>query len=130
MISKSDCWRFEQMQRWIYNFFVLGNLVAAVLLIFSFEPLSETVEVANEKAIPILRQLPDQHDQQVNYVERMLASMQTRATRARTVVRLIAAWLLVNAGFYWGLRRRLQAEKTRLSPLRSDPDSQQPAQKL
>ena len=89
------------MQRAIYRYLVFSNVIAAVLLLFSFEPLSETAEVANDKAVPILKQLHGDHDQQLGYVEHMLASTQTQASRTRTVVRIIVAWLLVNAAVSW-----------------------------
>jgi hypothetical protein len=89
------------MRRAIYRYLVFSNVIAAVLLLFSFEPLSETAEVANDKAVPILKQMHGDHDQQLGYVEHMLASTHTQASRTRTVVRIIAAWLLVNAGVCW-----------------------------
>jgi hypothetical protein len=72
--------------------------VAAVLLILSFEPLSEKIGSINYGVTPLLKQLPPQ---QVGYVERMLSSADTQARRTRTVVQAVGAWLVVNAALLW-----------------------------
>jgi hypothetical protein len=53
------------------------------------------------------------HDQQLGYIEHMIASTQTQASRTRTVVRIIVVWLLVNAAVsWWYFRRRHRAGGT------------------
>lgn len=105
------------MQRTIKTYLVFSNIVAAILLIVIFEPLSETVEVVNEKAVPMLKQLQEPTDQQpqaandqrhhddneqaLAYLDRMLAKAQTRAARIKIELRVIAAWLLANAIVLW-----------------------------
>lgn len=89
------------MRQIIAKYLIFSNVVAAVLLLVSFEPLSETAEVGNEKAVPILKQLHDDHDQQLGYVEHMLATIESQALRTRMVIRMIVVWLLVNAVVSW-----------------------------
>ena len=84
-----------------YLYFAFTNVIAAVLVLFSLEPLSETVEVTNEKALPILNQMRGEHEQQIDYVERMIASIQSTMTHTRTVIRVVAVWLCINAAFSW-----------------------------
>ena len=89
------------MRQIIAKYLIVSNVVAAVLLLVSFEPLSETAEVANEKAVPILKQLHNDHDQQLGYVAHMLATTESQALRTRMVIRIIVVWLLVNAVVSW-----------------------------
>ena len=98
-------------------YLLLSNVVVGVLLIVTFEPLSETTEVINQNAVPLLKPLHEDNDKQLQagndkrlhndndqafaYIERMLAKAQTEALRIRMEVRIIAAWFLVNAVLSW-----------------------------
>jgi hypothetical protein len=105
------------MQRMIKAYLFLSNVVAAVLLIVTFERLSEAIEVINWHAVPVLKQTHDGNAKQVhvgggqqlhNDDERALASLgrilakaQAEAMRTRTEVRIIAAWFIGNVVLGW-----------------------------
>jgi hypothetical protein len=89
------------MRRFIFKYLVVSNVLAAVLLLISFEPLSETTDVAYEKVPPLLKQLTGDHDQQLGYVEHMLSTAQLQASRTGMVIRIVVIWLLANAVVLW-----------------------------
>ena len=112
------------MQRTIKAYLIISNVVAAVFLAFTSERFNEGVEVIKWYASPVLTQIRDDNAKQVHVNEgeqhngdemargsfaRILAKVQTQAIRAMTEVRIIAAWLLVNAvllGWFLGRRQR------------------------
>ncbi len=103
------------MRNTMKTYLLLCNAVVAILLIAHFEPLSEGLEVINEKAVPMLRHLHERIEKQIQtsermhsdnqqalaYIERMLAEAQDEASRLRVEFRIIATWLLVNAILSW-----------------------------
>lgn len=110
------------MQSAIKTYFLVSNIVAAILLILAFEPLSETVEVINENAVPMLKQLQERYDEHVQanseqrlrsdsgqafaYIERLLTKAQTEALHTRTGLKIIVPWLLINSAVSWWCFRR------------------------
>ena len=92
----------------ICKYFVVCNLLLALLLIFSFSPLSETVEVVSEKTAPVLKQL---NNQNAALVAHLLDSIRAESGRARAAVWVAFAWLLVNAAVSFWLQRKIRGDE-------------------
>jgi hypothetical protein len=105
------------MQGPLKIYVLISNVVVAILLIVAFEPLTETVEVINQNAVPMLKQLHERTDKDVRanneegprrdtgqtfaFIERLLAQAQTEASRTKAVLRILVPWLLLNAAVSW-----------------------------
>ena len=85
----------------------LFNALVAVILIFTFEPLHESVEVANAG---IGRILDGASQQQIQHAEQVLGDIQTKSSHVRVWIRILSGLLIINTFGLWIFSERSRSK--------------------
>ena len=92
------------------------NIVAAFTLIFTFEPLSERLEVAAEGLQHKGEGSSTDDEKRMSYLEHAIPSIASDALHVRRVVQLCALLLFANAVLCWFMRRHLTKRSSEPAP--------------
>jgi len=77
------------------------NLLLAVSLLLTMEPVQEGVEVLNSGGVAALESVEQNHSQLRQYLRRLFSELQDETTRASYMSRIGAAFLAINSCALW-----------------------------